>query len=162
MERDVGPLDGVSIVRVRDAWAAVASAAARYYGHPARSLRVVGITGTSGKTSSTYFVDSVLAAGGETVAPLEVEQALASHPDIADVAVIGLPDAAWGEVVCAAVVVTRPVTLEQLREHCAGLATYKHPRRLLVVDAIPRTAATAQVQRSLLIELALSAVTAAQ
>jgi acyl-CoA synthetase (AMP-forming)/AMP-acid ligase II len=74
------------------------------------------------------------------------------------VAVFGVPDPAWGEVVCAAVVLSRPVTIEQLREHCAALASHKHPRRLLVLDAIPRTPATAQVQRALLAELAMSAV----
>src|SRR5262245_31480360 len=68
VERDVGPLDGVTVVRVRDAWAAVATAAARYYRHPARALRVIGVTGTSGKTSTTYFIDAVLAAGGDKVA----------------------------------------------------------------------------------------------
>ncbi len=70
VERDVGSIDGVSVVRVPDAWAAVATAAARYYGHPSRALQVVGITGTSGKTSTTYFVESVLAAAGQTVARL--------------------------------------------------------------------------------------------
>jgi UDP-N-acetylmuramoyl-L-alanyl-D-glutamate--2,6-diaminopimelate ligase len=70
VERDVGPLAGVAVVRVCDAWSAVATAAARYYGHPARALRVVGITGTSGKTSTTYFVDAVLAAAGQRVARL--------------------------------------------------------------------------------------------
>src|SRR5215468_11267202 len=47
VERDVEPIEGVTVARVRDAWSAVASAAARYYGHPSHSLRMVGITGTS-------------------------------------------------------------------------------------------------------------------
>ena len=68
VERDVGPIAGVTVVRVRDAWSAVAAAAARYHRHPARALRTIGITGTSGKTSTTYFVEAVLAAAGETVA----------------------------------------------------------------------------------------------
>jgi UDP-N-acetylmuramoyl-L-alanyl-D-glutamate--2,6-diaminopimelate ligase len=70
VERDVGPIDGVTVVRVSDAWAAVASAAARYYGHPSRALQVIGVTGTSGKTSTTYFVDAILSAAGATVARL--------------------------------------------------------------------------------------------
>ena len=110
-----------------------------------------------GFLSITGRLHDVIRTGGETVAPLEVEQTLATHPDITDVAVIGIPDPTWGEVVCAAVVITRPVTLDQLRAHCAGLASHKHPRRVMVVDQIPRTAATSQVQRSVLIELALSA-----
>jgi UDP-N-acetylmuramoyl-L-alanyl-D-glutamate--2,6-diaminopimelate ligase len=68
VQRDVGPIDGVTVVRVADAWSAVATAAARYHRHPAQALRVIGITGTSGKTSTTYFVESVLAAAGESVA----------------------------------------------------------------------------------------------
>jgi acyl-CoA synthetase (AMP-forming)/AMP-acid ligase II len=98
----------------------------------------------------------VIRTGGESVAPVEVELALAAHSAIADVAVVGLPDAQWGEVVCA-VVVTRddvsPPTLDDLRAHCASrLAPPKHPRRLVIVDAIPRTASTNQIQRRLLVE----------
>ena len=99
----------------------------------------------------------VIRTGGETVAPSEVESALASHPRVSDVAVIGVPDAEWGEVVCAVVVPTdasAPPTLDDLRAHCAGqLASHKHPRRLAVLDAIPRTSPTNQVQRRLLVEM---------
>jgi len=70
VEREVGPIDGVTVVRVADAWAAVATAAARFYRHPSHELRVIGVTGTSGKTSTTYFVESILAAAGATTARL--------------------------------------------------------------------------------------------
>ncbi|MBV8295636.1 MAG: long-chain fatty acid--CoA ligase, partial [Acidimicrobiia bacterium] len=99
----------------------------------------------------------VIRTGGETVAPAEVEAALASYPQLSDVAVVGLPDAEWGEVVCAVVVpadFAAPPTLEDLRAHCAKqLAGHKHPRRLAVLDAIPRTSPTNQVQRRLLVEM---------
>lgn len=68
VERDIGPLDGVTVVRVPDAWGAVAIAAARFFGHPARALQVIGVTGTSGKTSTTYFIAAVLEAAGQSVA----------------------------------------------------------------------------------------------
>ena len=98
----------------------------------------------------------VIRTGGETVAPSEVEQTLAQHPALADVAVVGIPDDRWGEVVCAVAVVapgaTAPV-VDELRDWCEGrLATFKRPRRLVVVEAIPRTAATRQVQRRALVE----------
>ena len=68
VERDIGPLDGVTVVRVADAWTSVATAAARYYGHPSRAMRMIGVTGTSGKTSTAYCVESVLATAGQRVA----------------------------------------------------------------------------------------------
>jgi acyl-CoA synthetase (AMP-forming)/AMP-acid ligase II len=104
----------------------------------------------------------VLRTGGETVAPLEVEDALRDHPAILEVAVVGIPDVQWGEVVCA-VVVARPgregeLDVDELRAHCRDrLAAYKHPRRLEVVDALPRTPATGQIQRALIVERITSA-----
>jgi acyl-CoA synthetase (AMP-forming)/AMP-acid ligase II len=99
----------------------------------------------------------VIRTGGETVAPLEVEDALRDHPAIADVAVVGIPDPAWGEIVCAVVVATpgheRELDVDALRAHCHDrLAAFKHPRRVELVDALPRTAATGQVQRTLVVE----------
>lgn len=99
----------------------------------------------------------VIRTGGETVAPAEVETALISHPMVSDVAVVGLPDVEWGELVCAVVVPAdagAPPTLDDLRTHCAGqLANHKHPRRIALLDAIPRTSPTNQVQRRLLVEM---------
>ncbi len=101
----------------------------------------------------------IIRSGGESIAPAEVEAALSSHPDVSELAVVGIPDPEWGELVCAAVVPHegRVPTLDQLRVHCEGrLASYKQPRRLALVEALPRTPATGQVQRSLLIERILS------
>jgi fatty-acyl-CoA synthase len=91
-----------------------------------------------------YLVDRVkdmYKSGGENVAPAEVERVLTTHPDILDVAVIGVPDPTWGEVGRAFVVV-RPgatVSLAGLRDYCAGrIARYKAPRSLVVVDDLPR------------------------
>jgi acyl-CoA synthetase (AMP-forming)/AMP-acid ligase II len=98
----------------------------------------------------------VIRTGGETVAPPEVEAVLAALPGVVDAAVVGLPDSHWGEVVCAVLVASPGApapTLEAVRAHCQGrLARYKVPRRLEVVDAIPRTPATQQVQRRLLVD----------
>jgi fatty-acyl-CoA synthase len=100
-------------------------------------------------------IKELIRSGGESIAPVEVEKCLANHPDVAEIAVIGVPDPTWGEVVCA-VVVARPgarPTLEALQRHCEGrLANFKKPRRIEFVSALPRTAATGQIQRALLVE----------
>ncbi|MDQ1519718.1 MAG: fatty-acyl-CoA synthase [Actinomycetota bacterium] len=102
----------------------------------------------------------VIRTGGETVAPAEVETVLSAHPAIAEVAVVGVPDPAWGETVTAVVVLSDgavAVDVGALRAHCEGrLSPFKHPRRVEIVDALPRTAATGQVQRTLIVEQLLA------
>jgi acyl-CoA synthetase (AMP-forming)/AMP-acid ligase II len=88
--------------------------------------------------------------GGEWVSPVEVEAAIGIVPGVSDLAVIGVPDSRWGDVVCLAVVPgedTPPPTVDDLHERLAGLARHKHPRRVVVVDEIPRTTATGQIVR---------------
>jgi acyl-CoA synthetase (AMP-forming)/AMP-acid ligase II len=101
-------------------------------------------------------VGEVIRTGGETVAPSEVEPVIAAMPGVRDAAVVGVPDVQWGEIVCAVVVLDRCTpapTVADVREHCRDrLAAFKHPRRVEVVASIPRTAATNQVQRGLLLE----------
>jgi acyl-CoA synthetase (AMP-forming)/AMP-acid ligase II len=120
----------------------------------------LGVLDDEGYLSIVGRVRDVLRTGGETVAPTEVEAVLATHPAVAEVAVVGIPDADWGDVVCAVVVARTgfpPPALEDLRAHCSGaLASFKHPRRLEVVDALPRTGATGQVQRTLIVERLLA------
>jgi UDP-N-acetylmuramoyl-L-alanyl-D-glutamate--2,6-diaminopimelate ligase len=70
VERAIAPISGVTIVRVADCWATIAAMACRFFDDPSRSLRMIGVTGTSGKTSTTYFIDSVLSAAGHTSARL--------------------------------------------------------------------------------------------
>ncbi len=98
----------------------------------------------------------VIRTGGETVAPPEVELIVAEHPGVAEVAVVGVPDPQWGEVITAVIVCSPgalPPDVDALREFCAGrLAPFKHPRRVAVVDALPRTPATGQIQRALIVE----------
>ena len=98
----------------------------------------------------------VIRTGGEAVWPAEVEEVLSTMPQIREVAVVGIADPTWGEMVCA-VVVPDPASgapeLEDLRRHCEGrLARFKQPRAVRVVGALPRTASTGQVQRRLLVE----------
>jgi len=119
----------------------------------------LGALDADGCLSIVGRLKDVIRSGGESVAPVEVEAALAGCRGVREVAVVGVPDAEWGEVVCA-VVVPEPgaaLTLETLRAHCEGrLAGFKRPRRLALLDALPRTAATGQVQRALLVERIIS------
>ena len=97
----------------------------------------------------------MIRTGGESVTPGEVEAALARHPGVAEVAVVGVPDLQWGEIVCAVVVPAAGATpeLADLQKHCERrLAPFKKPRRLELVAALPRTTATGQVQRALLVQ----------
>jgi acyl-CoA synthetase (AMP-forming)/AMP-acid ligase II len=100
-------------------------------------------------------IKEVIRTGGESVAPAEVEAALADHPAVAEIAVVGIPDPQWGEIVCAVVVAApgaRP-SLPDLQKHAEGrIAGFKKPRRLELVEALPRTPATGQVQRALLVQ----------
>lgn len=85
----------------------------------------------------------LIITGGENVWPTPVERVLHDHPALAEVAVVGRPDAEWGQVVTAVVVpldATHPPTLDELRSHVkATLPAYCAPRRLELVDALPRT-----------------------
>jgi len=94
-----------------------------------------------------YLVDRIkdmLITGGENVYPAEIESVLYEHPAVAQCAVVGMPDATWGERVVA-VIVPRPgatLALEDLRSFAGErLARYKLPRELRLVEALPRNAA---------------------
>ena len=84
----------------------------------------------------------MMISGGENVYPAEVENSLSLHPDVRAVAVFGVPDPEWGEAVVAVVEPEpgRTVELGSLREFGRrGLAAYKLPRVLHLVDALPVT-----------------------
>ncbi|GAA0551986.1 AMP-binding protein [Paractinoplanes ferrugineus] len=88
-------------------------------------------------------IKDLVIRGGENVYPREVEEFLYSHPDIADVQVIGVPDAKYGEELMAWIVMrpgSTPLAVESVREYCSGrLAHYKIPRYVHVVDGFPMT-----------------------
>jgi acyl-CoA synthetase (AMP-forming)/AMP-acid ligase II len=91
----------------------------------------------------------VIITGGENVSSIEVEDALCSHPAIAEAAVIGVPDEKWGETVKALVVLVPSTTADEaeLIEHCrARLAHYKCPTSVEVRDELARTA-TGKLQK---------------
>ena len=99
-----------------------------------------------------YIVDRekhMIVSGGYNIYPREVEELLFEHPDVADAAVVGVPDERRGETVTA-FVVRQPdadVTEEEIKQYCLeNLAEYKHPRTVNFVDELPRTT-TGKVQK---------------
>ena len=97
-------------------------------------------------------VKDMIVSGGENVYPAEVENALFDHPAIAEVAVIGVPDAKWGEAVKAIVVLNPGAILDvdDILNHArARVAGYKLPKSIEVVSALPRNASGKVLRRQL-------------
>jgi fatty-acyl-CoA synthase len=92
-------------------------------------------------------------SGGENVYPAEVERWLEKHPEIVDVAVVGVPDEKWGEV-GSAFIVSQPgltPTTESLSDFCRqGLARYKVPKYFILVPELPKNA-TGKIDRRALV-----------
>ncbi|MEV5885806.1 long-chain fatty acid--CoA ligase [Streptomyces sp. NPDC052020] len=93
-----------------------------------------------------YIVDRIkdmIISGGENVYPAEIEDLLLAHPDVAECAVIGVPDDKWGEVPRAVVVPRRGARPDPggiLASLAGRLAKYKIPKTLVIADELPRTA----------------------
>lgn len=103
----------------------------------------LGFQDADGCIVITGRVKDIIIRKGENISALEVENHLYAHPKVADVAVIGLPDAASGERVCAVVVSTdhtEPLTFDDMIEHLRteGLMTQKLPEQLELVTELPR------------------------
>lgn len=96
----------------------------------------------------------LIISGGENIYPAEVEQALRQHPAVADVAVVGVPSAEWGQQVGAAIVLRDPaVSVEDIVAFSrTRLAGYKQPRVVRIVDELPRTA-SGKVLRAAVVNL---------
>ena len=136
-----------------------------YFGDPAATSAALqdgwyrtgdeATTDADGYLSIVGRLHDVIRTGGETVVPTEVEAALKGLPGAAELAIVGLPDPTWGEIVCAVVIPdpsSPPPSLDDARAWCADrLAPFKHPRVLRVVEALPRTPATGQLQRRVLV-----------
>ena len=102
----------------------------------------LGSLDADGRLTVSDRRDDLIISGGENVSPVEVEAVLLSHPDVNDAAVVGFPDAIWGAVPVAAVVLrSNGADLDALETLCRDrLAGYKVPATIQPVAAIPRTA----------------------
>ena len=95
----------------------------------------------------------MIISGGENIYPAEIEHILARHPAVQECAVVGLPDARWGEQVAAVVVFKPGMQADEadlLDKVKSELARYKHPRRLIIGTELPKTA-LGKVQKDVLI-----------
>jgi acyl-CoA synthetase (AMP-forming)/AMP-acid ligase II len=100
-----------------------------------------------------YLVDRkkfMIVTGGYNVYPVVVENVLAEHPVVREVAVVGVPDERWGESVCAVVVAGGPVSADELVAFCRErLAAFEVPKRIDFVDSLPRGATGKVLKRRL-------------
>jgi fatty-acyl-CoA synthase len=99
-------------------------------------------------------VKDLIIRGGENISPREIEEFLYRHPAVLDVAVVGVPDSKFGEVVCACIRLRDSVgvTEEDIREYCRGkIAHYKVPHYVRFVASFPLTV-TGKVQKYLIRE----------
>jgi long-chain acyl-CoA synthetase len=83
----------------------------------------------------------VIISGGTNIYPREVEEALLTHADVREVSAIGVPDADWGEIVVACVVLAQDAAVDdgKLDAHCLNsIARFKRPKRYVYLDALPK------------------------
>jgi acyl-CoA synthetase (AMP-forming)/AMP-acid ligase II len=113
-------------------------------------------TGDSGTISADGYVTlsgrikELINRGGEKISPHEVEDALSSHPSVAEAVAYAVPDERYGEQVAAAVVLRGDADAAELKRHCAErLAPFKVPATIALLDAIPK-GPTGKVQRRLM------------
>src|SRR5438270_4918668 len=97
-------------------------------------------------------IKDMIISGGENIYPAEVESAICDHPDVAEVAVVGVPDEQWGEAV-KAIVVMRPgkqaTTAEIIAFTRARIAGFKTPKSVDFIEALPRNASGKILRRHL-------------
>jgi acyl-CoA synthetase (AMP-forming)/AMP-acid ligase II len=133
-----------------------------YWGRPEDTATTIrngwlhtGDAGTMDADGFVYIRDRIkdmIVSGGENIYPAELESVLANHPEVADVAVIGVPDDRWGETVKAIVVpqqgavLTDQDLIEWSRDRLAG---FKRPRSVDFVEAIPRNPSGKILKRQL-------------
>ena len=102
-------------------------------------------------------IKDMIIRGGENIYPREIEEFLYTHPKVSDVQVIGVPDAKYGEEVCAWITLRdgEEATDEELREFCRGqIATYKIPRYIRFTTEFPTTV-TGKIQKFKMREISI-------
>jgi long-chain acyl-CoA synthetase len=148
---------------VGEVWLRAPNVTPGYFNRPAETAAALtpdgwlrtgdgGYVDEEGYLFLTDRIKDMIVSGGENVYPVEVEEALAQHADVADVTVIGVPDAHWGEAVKALIVRrpgTRPAPHDLIAFARERLAGYKLPRSIDFVDELPRTPSGKVLKREL-------------
>ena len=155
--------DDVAVGEVGELWTRSHQNMKGYWNNPDATAQAMTADGWF-KTGDAGFADDegfiylhdrvkdMIVSGGENVYPAEVENVLMKHPEIADVAVIGVPDERWGEAVKAVVVRVADSTITEAdvitfsREHLAG---YKLPKSVDFTDVLPRNPSGKLLKREL-------------
>lgn len=134
-------------------WVRSEQCADRYWGRPEETAQLRPADGTWLRTGDGGYVDEqgfvfitdrikdMIVTGGENIYPAEVERVLSEHPEVADVAVIGVPDDTWGEAVTAVVVRASDAKLDEaalIEWARPRLAGFRRPRRVEFVGGLPR------------------------
>ena len=112
----------------------------------------VGYFDDDGRLFVTGRADDMIVSGGENVFPQEIEELLLAHPEIADAAVVGVPDEEFGQRLAARVVAVPNASIDEdaVRALVAGqLARHKVPRDVTFVDELPRTTTGKLLRRDL-------------
>ncbi|TDD62507.1 AMP-dependent synthetase [Kribbella antibiotica] len=150
----VRPSDGelAAADEVGELWTRGYHVMAGYFEDPVQTAAALGEDGwlrtgdlasmdTRGYCRIEGRLKEVIIRGGENIYPREIEQLIATHPSVADVAVVGVPDDHWGEQVAAFVRPVGPVSIAELEEFLHGrLARHKVPKVWRVVEEFPTTA----------------------
>jgi acyl-CoA synthetase (AMP-forming)/AMP-acid ligase II len=161
----VDPVSGKPLAprAVGEVWLRAPNVTPGYYNRPAETAAALtpdgwlrtgdgGYVDEEGYLFLTDRIKDMIVSGGENVYPVEVEEALARHAHVADVAVIGVPDAHWGESVTALIVPrpgTKPTADDLIAFARERLASYKLPRSVEFVDELPRNPTGKVLKREL-------------
>lgn len=111
----------------------------------------VGYVDADGDLFVTGRVDDMIISGGENVLPAEIESLLSTHPDVSEVAVVGLPHERWGQQVTAFIKATSHIDEAVLDQYCRSseLANFKRPRAYVFVNEIPKSPVGKILRRTL-------------
>ena len=154
--------DGTDCVtgEIGEVWLRSATMMQGYWRNPEATQAAIGDgwmkTGDVGWLDEENFLfiadrkKDMIISGGENIYSREVEEALVAHPAVAEAAVVGVPDEKWGESVkaCVALKPGMRVTEAELIEHCRTLiASYKKPRFVEFLPALPRTISTNKIDK---------------